>query len=482
MKSINDILDIRLTHILNVQQDENMIPAHIRNLSKKRISTLNDIRDKIDIVPGLREPAEDAMKITHLKFIELCEIGLSLHNKFDKREIRILSYVLNYKDSNTLSIFENEFYLRPYLSLLNNNWRDSFIKRLLDCYLFNWGSEKRSSLNILSSFLLNKISVYQGTRKDLRTLQLNLKFLDKDRGDLDLGATLALSSKSLLEGTKFLLLQDHYYSYSYFTGVINGFLEKSKNRLDLVLDDIANALERHSSKTRGTQANKLIVSKIIRLTNTSSELVQNRVKDIAFKLVGDPANSNDWRPYSGASDVDVSIINHGRKILNEWVTRQFINVFFEKCINDKRRKLFWLKYSRKISAFKVFGPRHVRAILNNDPRISEYVHTRFQSINSKRNVSAFMFVMGKYKMIEFSDPGFAFYAYSISNTYAPSIDQNNIHSISYFVNGSMPYLVRNDGTFFYDHHDEGRLSHADTTVRWEEKFENWIKIKAGISV
>lgn len=482
MNNINDILEFRFSQNSFSEKGKNIVPTHILNLCQSRISTLEAITEKLGRNPFPPVPTTGIREV-YLKFIKAFQANDDFNDKFDKRELRTLSYALNYKEHQEDSIFENSKYLQQCFLLLKNNWRDSFISGLLDCYLSNWDSSNKESFNILSNFLTSKIENYKGSRSLFQSLKTNAKFFDKHKGDLDLGATLAISNKSISEATKFLSLPDHWITYPYFSGVINGYFEKSKNRIETVLDDISLVLEKHSNSTKATKTNKLIVSKIICHTASASGIVQNKVKDIAFKLVGDPGITSIWRPFENANQLEISTINKAREILNEWVTRQFINVFFEKCINDNRRKRFWLQYSKKITAFKVFGPRHIKRILKADQRISEYVDGRFHSVDSNRDdVSAFMFLIGEHKMIEFSNPGYAFYAYKSSNTNAPSFDQKYVHSISSFIDGGMPPLVRNQGYSFYAYSDEGKLSHADSTVTWERKFQEWLIIKAGINV
>lgn len=481
MNNINDILDFRFSQNSFSERGKNIVPTHILNLCQSRISILKAITEKIGNSMIDEKPTRGIREV-YLKFIKISQSNNGFNDKFDKRELRTLTYALTYKEQQENSIFENSNYLQQCFLLLNNNWRDSFISGLLDCYLSNWGSSNKVSFNILSKFLTSKIDNYNGSRSLFQSLKTNLKFFDKDKGDLDLGATLAISNKSISEATKFLSLPDHWITYPYFSGVINGYFEKSKNRLETALDDISHVLEKHSNSTKATKTNKFIASKIICHTTSASEIVQNKVKDIAFKLVGDPGITSIWRPFENANQTEISTINNAREILNEWVTRQFINVFFEKCINDNRRKRFWLQYSKRIIAFKVFGPRHIKRILKTDQRISEYVDGRFHSVGSNRDVSAFMFLIGEYKMIEFSDPGYAFYAYRASNLAAPSFDVKHVSSVDNFRDGSMPMLVYRSGYHLHSFSDEGRLSHNDGDMKWEDVFSNWLKRKAGIYV
>lgn len=481
MNNINDILEFRFSKNLFSEKGKKIVPTHILNLGQSRITTLNAITEKIGKSMIDEKPTRGIREV-YLKFIKVSKSNKAFNEKFDKRELRTLSYALTYKEHEEDSILENSNYLQLCISHLEENWRDSFISGLLDCYLSKWGSSNKESFNILSNFLITKIENYNGTRSLFQSLKSNSKFFNKDKGDLDLGVTLAISNKSISEATKFLSLPDHWISYPYFSGVINGYFEKSKNRIENVLDDISHVLEKHSNFTKATKTNKLIVSKMICYASNYNELLQNKIKHIAFKLIGDPGVTSIWRPFENANQTEVSIINKAREILNEWVTRQFINVFFEKCINDNRRKRFWLQYSKKITAFKVFGPRHIKRSLKSDQRISEYVDGRFHSVNSNRDVSAFIFLIGEHKMIEFSDPGYAFYAYKASNSVAPSFDAKHVSSVDNFRDGSMPMLVYRSGYYLHSFSNEGRLGHNDGDMKWEDVFSSWLSKKAGIYV
>ena len=428
------------------------------------------------------EKPTKGIREVYLKFISINQSNESLIGKFDKRELRTLTYALSYRVHQEISIFENQHYLKQCFNILSENWRDSYISGLLDCYLSNWDSKNRNSFSILSSFLTDKIRNYQGSRSLFQTIKANSKFFEKDRGDLDLGATLAILKKPVSEAAKHLSLPDHWITYPYFSGVINGYFEKSKNRIENTLEDISLALEAHSNSTKATKTNKLIVGKIICYTSNSNEYIQNKVKDIAFKLVGDPGIISNWRPYEGATQSEVDTINSAREILNEWVTRQFINVFFEKCINDNRRKRFWLHYTKKITSFKVFGPNHIKRKLKTDSRITEYVDGRFHTVDSNRDISAFMFMIGNHKMIEFSDPGYAFYAYNSNNRNAPSFDAKYVSSVDSFRDGNMSMLVYRSGYHLHSFSDEGRLSHHDGDMKWEDVFSHWLKRKVGANV
>jgi hypothetical protein len=475
MNNIKEILEFRFSQNSFSEKGKNIVPTHVLNLCQSRISTLTAITEKIGN-SMIDEKPTNGIREVYLKFIKFSQSNNGFNDKFDKRELRTLTYALTYKEHQEDSIFENSHYLRQCISLLNENWRDSFVSGLLDCYLSNWGSSNKESFNILSNFLTFKIKSYEGSRSLFQSLKTNSKFFDKDKGDLDLGATLAISNKSISEATKFLSLPEHWITYTYFSGVITSFYQKSKNKLEVILEDISSAIEKHSGgKEVASEFNKTILSKMIIQCKNETEVLQDKIKDIALNLVGDPATPR-WDSYGNP------LIKEGREILNIWITKQFINVFFQICINDRRRRLFWLKYSPIIKQFKVFGPYTTKQKLLKDSRISKFVNERYKIVDSNKEVSAFMFLIGDHKMIEFSDSGYAFYAYKATNSAAPSFDAKYVSSVDNFIDGSMPMLVYRKGYDPRSFSEEGRQSHKDETMKWEDVFSIWLKIKAGINV
>lgn len=456
------------------------ISNYLTTISEIRISKLEGITKNIG-ENMYEEKSGKNLKEVFLKFKKLIR-ELNFEDVFDRRELRTLTYALDVKSEEENSIFKNSLELQQALTLFHENWRDSYMPGLLRCYLSNWVNREGESFNLIGSFITEKVNNYKGTRSLIINLKSNLKYFDTQKGDLELGTTLALKNLPLSEITNFLSLPEQWITYSYFSGVINGYIEKSKRTLDDKLVDIEKTLLAHSNSTKGTKTDKIIISKIICFTENSSEIIQDKVKDIAFNLVGDPGISSLWRPFEDMSVTDKQTIAQAREILNEWITRQFINVFFEKCINDYRRKLFWLKYSKNITRFKVYGPLGVKRILKDDERISKYVDGRFQVVNNKRDVSAFMFLIGEHKMIEFSDPGYAFYSYKNSNISAPGFDIKDLKSVDELRNGSMPQLVYRKGYDLFNFSEEGRLAHHDGQVSWEDVFAFWINKMTGIDV
>jgi hypothetical protein len=78
-------------------------------------------------------------------------------------------------------------------------------------------------------------------------------------------------------------------------------------------------------------------------------------------------------------------------------------------------------------------------------------------------------------LIEFSNEGYAFYAYKINSSFKPSLSYR-LNSVDDLRNGSMPMAIQSDS--YYDYfNDEGRLAHRDGNQIWETRFNSWMNKK-----
>jgi hypothetical protein len=272
---------------------------------------------------------------------------------------------------------------------------------------------------------------------------------------------------------------ESWFSYSYFSRVIVTYYERNKANILNEIDNLNEVLLKNNSSI----TSKRLVSKmIIQANQPVFTTLQDRLKKIAFTQIGDPSNISNWTAFENATETERSEILEARNILDEWIAKQFIDIFFRVCINDERRKRFWLKVASKNRvSFKVYGPIRTKNILKRDERIVEYLEGRFNTVSSNRDVSAFILYIGDYMLIEFSDAGYAFYAYKISGTSKPNLNYR-MESVDELRNGSMPMLVYRSGYSINDTNREGRLTHNDGDLNWEQVFEYWFKNIAGINV
>jgi hypothetical protein len=465
MTSSQDILQFHFSPTTLQQSAQKIIPNTLSNLNEHRIDKLNKISEEVG-ANSFSFSGNNLIPQVFRKF----KNSIGAENKtFERRELRTLTYSLNYSERNLETIFSNENELKIALETMETNWRDSFLSGLIDCLLSNWETKHKKSLEQLEQFITKKLDNYTGNRNTLNSFKSNKLYFNTKNGNEILGLTLARMNKPIQEATKILGVPESWFSYSYFSMVIIAYYEKNKANIINELDNLNDVLLKNNSSI----TSKRLVSKmIIQANQPAFATLQDRLKKIAFTQIGDPSNISNWTAFENATETERGEIIQGRNILNEWITQQFINVFFNVCINDERRKKFWLRFASKISSFKVYGPQHTKTILKRDEKIAEYVDARFESVTSKRDVSAFILYIGDYMLIEFSNEGYAFYAYKISSSYRPSL-RYRLNSVDDLRNGSMPMAVQSDN--YYDYfNDEGRLTHRDGNQIWEARFDSWI--------
>jgi hypothetical protein len=465
MLSVNAILEFHLLPSAFQQAAQNIIPISLTQLNDLRIDKLKKLTDKV----GAASFNFSGNNLIPKVFKKFKYSILNNNVVFDRRELRTLTYSLSYSETGQSAILINEKEINYALQLLNSDWRDSFIFGIIDCYLNNWETENRTSLNILAEFISEKLQAYNGNRSAIIAFKNNLKYFDLKNGDLVFGNELALKNASIKEATKVLSLPESWFLYPYFSKVIVSYYDKKQNELSSLIDEFESALDSH----KNTNTNKRIISKfIIQANKPEYATLQDKVKHLSFKFIGDPENKSVWAEFLNATDKEKSELLNAKKILNEWITRQFINVFFNVCLSDERRKRFWLNYAPQISSFKVFGPSFTKTLLKREERIAEYLDARFTTVYGNRDVSAFILYMGEYMIIEFSNEGFACCAYKMSSPNRPTLS-TRLNSVEDLRNSSLPLAIQSDANYYYTS-DEGRLFHNSN---WEHKFNHWLKEK-----
>lgn len=468
MPTTQDILQFHFSSTTLQQSAQKIIPIPLAALNDHRIDKLQKITDKV----GASSFSFSGNNLIPQVFRKFKNSINNNNANFERRELRTLTYSLNYSEQNLPFIFGNEKELSYVLALLESNWRDSYLIGLIDCFLRNWETKHTQSLEQLEQFISKKLDNYSGNRSTLISFKNNKRFFNTKNGDLILGDTIAKLNKPIQEATKILGVPESWMDYAYFSKVIVTYYERNKNRITDEIDNLNEVLIKHNSSV----TNKRLISKIIIQANKPEfATLQDNIKKIAFTQIGDPSNISNWTAFENATEAEKAEIMQGKNILNEWITQQFINVFFNVCINDERRKRFWLRFVSKISSFKVYGPQHTKTILKREERIAEYVDARFETVISKRDVSAFILYIGEYMLIEFSNEGYAFYAYKLNSSYRPSLSYK-LNSVDDLRNGSMPMAVHSDN--YYDYfNEEGRLTHRDGNQIWETRFNSWMDKK-----
>jgi hypothetical protein len=478
MRNAKDLLNFSFSNSALQQSAVKIIPNSLENLLDIRIGKLRELSQKIG-ANSFELKGEHLIPQVYRKFKHDFK---TRKLTFDRKELRTLTYAVSYSENSSTSIFNNQEELEYAFKLLEKEWKDSYLFGLIDCLLKYWETTYELQFSMLSDFIVLKLKKYEGSRNSIIGLKNNLKFFSQRNGDLVLGKELAMKNISILKATNYLSVPESWISYPYFSRVIISFFENHKNDFLDSLDVLNDVLLAHGKgNVEAHKTNKRAISKlIIKADKPQFAESQDRVKKLAFEFIGDPEIKSDWHPFDGATEKECQELEKAREILNEWITRQFINVFFNVCINDVRRKNFWLKHASNISSFKVYGSANTKMILKRDDRISQYLDSRFVMVYSNKNVSAFILYMKNYMLIEFSEDGYAFYGYRVDGNKKPNI-YGKLNSVDDLRNGSMPIAVTRTYDSINGHHSEGRLFHKDgnfqdgSTLKWEEVFNWWLK-------
>lgn len=468
MPTVQEILQFNFNSTSFSQKGKSIISNNLIRDREDQIAKLKKIEEVLGLNPL---PKSSPMLISNV----FLKFKSSLKNKnvqFDRREIMALSYALNYSNSGNSAIFKDKQELEYVFNLMNSSWRDSYLFGLLDCLLSNWSEIKFDSLKLLSNYIFEKFNEYNGSRKTLLSLKKCINYFNIQNGDLVLGDTLARKEISLRDITKYLDIPETWITYSYFTNVIYTYYEKRKSKIINEIDLYIDILDKHNN----IYTTKKLISKIIYQIQTERIVnIQERIKIYAFLKIGDPSHPQSWTYSDNVSETIKKDLIKARDILNEWLTKQFIDIFFRTCIDDKRRREFWLNYSSYITTFTVYGSIQTKNVLKNNESIAKYVDSRFQTVRSNNSISAIIMYIGNYMLIEFSNLGYSFYAYKLSSIYKPDLN-DTIRSVDDLRNGSLQKAIRSDKYRDY-YEDEGRLFHIDGKEKWEPKFQRWLRNK-----
>lgn len=467
MKSASEILSCNFSVDKFQTSAMEIVPIALRYQIENRVKEMHEITTRY----GKADFEFDDQSLTEI-IIKKFKSSLKKKNiKFSRRELRILAFCLDHERK----IIEHESEVEYALQLMISNWSDRYIIGLFIVLLRNWKIANINSLKLIDNFLLKSLTEYTGKNLTICSLKKNKRFFSLSNGDAILGSELSLQNILLSNATEYLSIQESRFVDPYFSNVILTYYEKNKSDISAFLEELIVCVKKHNNNIRGTSLSKKIMSKLVLQANTPQfSSLQEKIKNESFNLVGDP--EKDWTIYENASNIEKQQLDQAKNILNEWITKQFINVFFNVCLNDPRRKKFWLKYASKITSFKVYGSTYTENLLKRDDRIKEFVSGRFKKVSSNRDVSAFILTIGEYILIEFSKEGYAFIAYKNSSVLTPNFNKK-LDSVEDLRNPNLGMLIQVNG-FYEEYYDNGRLFHKDGKEVWEIKFNRWIKQKA----
>lgn len=460
MKEIND-LNSTISQIISNSKTE-IITASLKDKLKKLERIVDNINEKFKDIE-FKEPSKLDSDTVLKKFKKFYENKLD-SSDFKIKELRILCFNINIPIVKNTSILNDATVYNSFIKLIKEKWVDSFLVSLYVTSIKNWNDPLAHKLLL---FINNKITKYEGNIRRYLRIKNNIHYFLNTKG-IDL-----LVNESIKENINLnqihtkVELPIEFLTSPYFSIFINQYYIKLlKNKLFTInkLDEFKEFLDHHNNSL----TNKKLIPKMIMNHQNDDLNLFDRIRDLTFDQIGDPANEAKWSvDKNQMNEEEIQSLKEARNILNRWLIQKFINVFFEICINDPARKRYWLQYVDHINTFKVYGTFTTKQLLLKDDRIRDFISSRFEMVNGNTNSSAFLMEINDYSLIEFGDSSNAFYAYRNNSIYRKAIDED-INTLNQLKFPSLPSLHSNPLE------ENGRMLHSGN---WQQNFTSFLRRK-----
>lgn len=375
-------------------------------------------------------------------------------------ELRTISYYIMYFEP-------NEKAFKYVINLLSKNWRPLFFNGLVFYILNSWNDIKPQYRTLVCDLINSQLKVYDGASRKYKLLKSRVDLLNEN-GPIRMSALLEQKKIHINEAPTLFGFKPSTITMSFYSDVIVKHFSKKEN---IDLDEIAGVLIEH----KNDRTTKLLLAELVRQAERSNDLFfQSRVSKLGNRLLNDISLPAAWAPFPGATDEQIAKLRRARVLVNQWFVRQVIEVFFEICVQDYSRKIFWLRYCNIVSKFYIAGSSLVRRKIQNDERIGALANSHFINTNSHVIQTAALIMYIKNKVfVEFSDLG-SLYVYKQDDRILNFINQGRryITNINDLKRPYMSTLV--ETTYGYWYRDEGCMRHAGY---WQERLTAWMREK-----
>ena len=403
-----------------------------------------------------KQPNQSTLDAAYRKF----KSGYTRLNveEYSSREVRALIYCLHK--------FENGAMVSAFTKVLDKQWRNRFLNGLLFFLLSYWDVTEKARLQAIIDVFQSKLSVYNGKRDKYLLLKQNARFLTLNGAELlgmtlrklDVGQTKSCSIFSA--SSVYFGLSSNNIEFQYYSKVISSYFGRDAiEKLDMLKE----VLNRHNYDAT---PKRIIPAMIIQNKDAVNEAKQEYIRSIAVGMIGNPELSSKWSLRNGTTEEN-SNLKEARQILNEWLKRKFISIFFEKCMHEPSRQKYWLKHIDIIGDLEIWTTSFTMSLLMQDKRIADMLNTKVKVLNNEKNVdkSALIMTVGNYFFIEFSDAG-CLYIFRKDSIYGKTIASNRF---LYF--DEIKRMRVETIQSFYVEKQEGKITH---NTGWENTFEKWM--------
>ncbi len=376
------------------------------------------------------------------------------------RELRIVSYYIM-KLQNDSKVYHYA------LNLLDKNWKNLFFNGLVFYVMNSWNMIRKELRIDTCRLVVKKLQNYSDNNRKYK-LYKNHANLFEEAGPVRMAAILLGKEQNISDAPQLLGNRFSSIAQSYYSDVIVKYYEK--NNIDL--EEIEELFETHDV----TRTKKLLFANLVERADRSGDVIlQIQLSKLINRLLGDVTLVSTWAPFPGASEEDAQKLKRAMQLVNLWFTRRVIETFFEICVQDRDRKMFWLNYVQYVSGFKIVGSALTKQALQNDTRTSSLFSSHFIETNSRYSqTSALVLSMKDKVVIEFSDTG-ALYVYNQNDNRVSFLRKGTkyMNSTSELKTPSMRMLV--DMDYWYNYfNDDGRMTHQG---KWKDRLEGWLYAK-----
>lgn len=391
----------------------------------------------------------------------------ALSSLFSKRDVRVLVWALDYRpnDSSQIILFSEQF--ETAKRIITDKWKDSFIISLWHVLLKNWNTlqNHKDKTDSISKLLHTKCSEYNRSRKDILNISRNINLFLKQDSPKEYANKLLNGKLLISEANSLINQKESVLVYEYYSKVVEKYLEIIE-KIHIERDSIL-AVYQFLMKNNSKKSKLLICSYLI--NNLKFNTVTETIKNQTVNIVGDPVKKHLWK-YSGLTKNQETNIELARNKLNILLNKDFIDVFFERLVQDDRRKRYWLKFIDKINDIKFVGNRANYRYLKNIESISKFVDSRYKTTGRNQSTCALIIYSKDFVFVEFTDTG-ALYIYKNQNF---NVNLNAINAMEDLKTWSRyKYACKNsDYSGYVDLNEEGRITHQGD---WESRINAWMR-------
>ena len=466
MQNTKEILKWHLNFSEMKYVAEHVFSRETKSIVDISIRQLKELSERLP--DGNKLPEKKLIKDVYLLFQrESNQEYFYLISLFSKRDTRILLYALDYRPENggEIILFSEKFGTARKLIL--DNWKDSFIISLWHVLLKNWNNLLvfQTQREQLTELLNSKCNAYDKSRKDILGVTRIISFFIKKDSPKEFAKNLISYNKLISDAHITLKQKESILVYEYFSSVLEQYIDSID--INSITRETTNSIYLFLQKHNNKKITIVACSQIINSNkfNQTIDIVKNQT----VSMVGDPIKAHLWR-YDGLSRIQEESIESARKKLNILLNQHFIKVFFEKLVQDERRKKYWLKFIDKIDDIKFSGSSDNYRYLKNIESVSKYVDSRYKITSRNQSTCALIIYSKNFVFVEFTDTG-ALYIYKKQNF------KVNINSIDTMEDlKSWPthkYACKNAEQSGYIYlNEEGRITHQGY---WESRFDSWMR-------